>query len=143
MATISQSHISRDLAGYLLGDDEAGAGGWPTPPPIVPRRVAVLLSTSRVGRVHRALRDGNEEVRRGRAVKMFVIGDGLELAGLRSPKYDIPGELQEFIDTDGRVYTCGTCIGLRTTDGRDGCILSSISDLVAIVRDADRVVVYD
>ena len=47
-----------------------------------------------------------------------------------------------FIENDGKIFACGTCLKIRHSEGSEMCPLSTMKDLHEVVKDSDRVVTF-
>lgn len=135
--------IAEGMAGHLLSDGFPGGPICAAHAVAFAPRTGILLSSREPGQVWRALRAANADLKEGRPVRVVAVSDGLLLPKVRGPGYDLPGALRKFLDRRGVVYSVGTCIGLRYKDGGDACIESTLADLVEVVRDSDRVLVFE
>ena len=80
------------------------------------------------------LEDGND-------VKMFLLGAGVEMQEVKDPTFDIAGSLKKFLDRGGRLLACGTCIEARQLEA-GLCPISTMSELVEMISDSDKMVTF-
>lgn len=142
MVTDLERAVSEGVAGYLLEDAFPG-GPVHSMHAVIPTQTAVILSSNRPEQAWKALEAANVGPGQGWPVRMVVLADGLLLPKIQSAKYDLGSALQRFLDRRGVVHSVGTCIGLRYRDGEDACVEPTILDLVEIVRECDKVLVFE
>jgi uncharacterized protein involved in oxidation of intracellular sulfur len=66
----------------------------------------------------------------------------VELDKIHSPKFDVRGQAESFLQAGGQILACGTCLKIRNSSGTELCPLSTMKDLHALIREADRVVTF-
>ena len=81
-------------------------------------------------------------LKQGDTVKVFLLGQGVELDRIDAPKFDVREQAKAVIAAGGQFLACGTCMKLRELPGTDLCPLSTLKDLYELVRDADRVLTF-
>jgi sulfur relay (sulfurtransferase) complex TusBCD TusD component (DsrE family) len=84
----------------------------------------------------------NRSKNSGHAVKVFLMGEAVECERLIYEKYDIAGQLKQFVSIGGEILACGTCMKSRNMGGTESCPLSTMMDCVKMVEWADRVVTF-
>ena len=70
------------------------------------------------------------------------MGEAVECETLTHEKFDVAGQLKAFIDADGDIQACGTCLKSRQLEGSEACPLSTMKDCLAVVEWADKVVTF-
>ena len=55
--------------------------------------------------------------------------------------FNVPEGLKEFISSGGNLFACGTCLELRQQEAGI-CPISTMSQLVEIITDSDKVVTF-
>lgn len=133
------------------------ASGWPsdrrwgaisgirTPNQEIPEdrmKFAITLSTADPETAFNALRLGNFARTQGDEVGLFLIGTGVALEQAADLQFDVIGQARKLREAGGRIMACGACLTLRESQGSEGCQLSTMKDLYALIRDADRVVSF-
>lgn len=103
-------------------------------------KLGVILSQTEAETVFNALRLANYALKQGDAVKVFLLGQGVELDRINHPKFNVPVLTRAMLAAGGQFLACGTCLKLRESQGSELCPLSTLQDLYEIVRDSDRLV---
>ncbi len=75
-------------------------------------------------------------------VKIFLLAKGVEYEALSNDKYNILKLAQDFINNNGKILACGTCLKLRQKNGTELCPLSTLKDLYQLVKESDKVLTF-
>ena len=105
-------------------------------------KLAVAVSQSKPELVFYAFRLANFSRKEGDEVKAFLLAEGVELDGIRDPKFDARGQAESLLASGGQIPACGTCLKIRNSQGSELCPLSTMKNLHALVRESDRVVTF-
>jgi uncharacterized protein involved in oxidation of intracellular sulfur len=105
-------------------------------------KLAMVISQTRPELVFNAFRLANFSRKEEDDVKVFLLADGVEIDGISDPKFDIRWQAESFLQSGGQILACGTCLKLRDSQGSELCPLSTMKDLHALIREADRVVTF-
>jgi len=73
-------------------------------------KLGIILETIEFVKAWNALRFAVTAKKGGHEVKVFLMGEAVECEGLTHDKYNVDGQLQEFISAGGEVLACGTCL---------------------------------
>jgi uncharacterized protein involved in oxidation of intracellular sulfur len=105
-------------------------------------KLGILISQTEPETVFNALRLANYSLKQGDAVKIFLVGKGVELDQINDAKFNVREQAKAVLDAGGQFLACGTCLKLRESEGSEICPLSTLKDLYEIVRDSDRLVTF-
>ena len=92
--------------------------------------------------VWNAFRLGVFALKQGDQAKAFLLAKGVECEKLDAPPFNVPEQMQAFVNAGGHILACGTCLQLRHSGGSQLCPLSTMKDLYDLVRNSDRVVSF-
>jgi len=70
------------------------------------------------------------------------MGDTVICKGLTHPKYYLDEQLKKFVEIDGEILACGTCLKSRHLDSTEACPVSTMADCVELVVWADKTVTF-
>ena len=90
--------------------------------------------------VWNAFRLGVFALNKGDSVKVFLLASGVECKSLDNEKFKVSEQMQTFVDKNGEIFACGTCLEIRNSEGSELCPLSTMQDLYDIINDSDKVV---
>ena len=105
-------------------------------------KLALVISQTNPELVFNAFRLANFSRNQGDEVRVFLLAEGVELDKIDDPKFDVRGQAESFLQVGGEILACGTCLKLRNSQGSELCPLSTMKDLHALIREADRVVTF-
>lgn len=105
-------------------------------------KLGIILETKELEKAWNAFRFATTAKKRGHEVKVFLMGEAVECEGLTDAKYNIDEQLKKFIEADGEILACGTCLQSRQKDGTDACPISTMVDCVELVEWADKMVTF-
>jgi uncharacterized protein involved in oxidation of intracellular sulfur len=107
---------------------------------LIPMKLGIILSQTEPETVFNALRLANYSLKQGDTVRIFLMGQGVELDRIEDPKFNVREQAQAVLAAGGQFLACGTCLELRSSSGSEICPLSTLKDLYELVRDSDRLV---
>jgi len=71
------------------------------------------------------------------------MNEGAELDTIADTKeFNISKKIAEYKKLKGNIYACGTCLELRGKKEAKVCPVSTMSDLLKIVEDSDKILVF-
>ncbi len=102
-------------------------------------KLGIIVNTNDPETARNALRLGNETLSTGNEASMFLLGSGVEIENIRDETFDVAETLEKFLNGVGNLLTCGSCLELRHQ--KVGiCPISTMSDLVDMISDSDKMV---
>ncbi len=104
-------------------------------------RLGIIINTNDAEKAWNALRLGNTALEAGHQVSVFLMGSGVEIENIKDETYDVGGTLSAFLSNSGRLLACGTCLEARQQEG-GVCPISTMSDLLEMISDSDKVVTF-
>ncbi len=89
-----------------------------------------------------ALRFANTALLDDNKVKVFLLGQAVEIENIKSEKFNVQKQLEKFGELKGLIYACGTCIKSRHTVKFDVCPISTMKDMLRIVVESDKLLTF-
>jgi len=105
-------------------------------------KLGLIIYSTDPETVWNAFRLGVFALKQGDQAKVFLLAKGVECEKMVAPPFNVPEQMQAFVDADGQILACGTCLQLRHSGGSELCPLSTMKDLYELVRNSDRVVSF-
>ncbi len=105
-------------------------------------KLGIFLSHTVAETVFNALRLANYALKQGDTVKIFLVGQGVEIDQITDPKFNVREQAEAVLAAGGVFLACGTCLKIRDSKGSEICPLSTLKDFYEIVRDSDRLVTF-
>ncbi len=104
--------------------------------------LGVVIYSNEAELVWNAFRLGNFALESGDNVKIFLLAKGVECESLDTDKFKITDEIQGFVNKNGKIFACGTCLKIRQSEGSEICPLSTMKDLYELVKNSDKVLTF-
>ncbi len=104
-------------------------------------KLGIIVNTNDPETAWNALRLGNEALAGDNETSMFLLGSGVEVVSAKDKTFDIAGILKKFLNNGGNLLACGTCLELRHQQA-GVCPISTMSQLVEMISDSDKVVTF-
>ncbi|HEY82763.1 MAG TPA: DsrE family protein [Dehalococcoidia bacterium] len=104
-------------------------------------KLGIILNTNHPETAWNALRLGNEALAGGHGASVFLLGSGVEIVNIRDAPFNVGEVLKKFLDNGGNLMACGTCLELRHQEA-GVCPISTMSQLVEIIANSDKVVTF-
>ena len=104
-------------------------------------KLGIILNTNHPETAWNALRLGNEALAGGHETSMFLLGSGVEIENIKHEQFNVAEGLKKYLDNRGSLAACGTCLELRQQEA-GVCSISTMSQLVEIIDDSDKVVTF-
>ncbi|OGN94459.1 MAG: hypothetical protein A2Z75_06430 [Chloroflexi bacterium RBG_13_50_10] len=104
-------------------------------------KLGIILNSNDPETAWNALRLGSTAMASRHEVKVFLMGSGVEIEDIRSEKFNVAEALKHFIESKGELLACGTCLKIRQQES-GVCPVSTMSQLVQMIADSDKVVAF-
>ena len=105
-------------------------------------KFGIVIGTNEPEVVWNAFRFGNTSLKANHEVKVFLINKGVEIEDIKDEKYDVKEQTDLFIENNGRILACGTCLKSREKEGSNVCSVSTMKDLLRLVEESDKVLTF-
>ena len=106
-------------------------------------KIGMIISQTNPETVWNAFRLANFAIKQGDAVKIFLIGEGVEYEAGSSEKFNIKEQVAEFLKSGkAQILACGTCLKSRNRGVTDTCPMGSMKDLYALVQECDKILTF-
>lgn len=105
-------------------------------------KIGIIISQADPETVWNAFRLGNFSLDKKHAVKVFLIGKGVEYEHIKGGDFNVREQVGKFLKSGGKIFACGTCLKSRHKEGSPVCPLSTMQDLMDIVEQSDRIVSF-
>ncbi len=106
-------------------------------------KLGIVLQSNKPEHIWNTFRLAITSLEAGHGVKMFLINEGSELETVPDSKdFDISARIARFKELKGEIYACETCLKLRDKEESNICPISTLSDLLKIVEESDKVLVF-
>jgi len=107
-----------------------------------PASIGIVIYSNDIETVWNAIRFANFSKNQGDTVSIFLLGKGVELDNLVKTEKDIKEQTDTFLESDGTILGCGTCLQSRKINEPQICKMSSMGDLYEIIRKSKIVLTF-
>jgi sulfur relay (sulfurtransferase) complex TusBCD TusD component (DsrE family) len=104
--------------------------------------IGIIISTNDAETCWNALRYANFCLSQKDSVKVFFVGKGVEYQQVSTKNYNTIEQADNFIQSGGAIFACGTCIKSRGQEDSGACPISTMKDMYDIVKESDKVVTF-
>lgn len=105
-------------------------------------KIGIIINTNEPETVWNAFRFGTTSLLNDHEVKIFLLGRGVESENIRDEKFNIQEQIQLFVENNGKIFSCGSCLKIRQMQGSEVCPVSTMHDMLHIVEESDKVLVF-
>ncbi|HLF19861.1 MAG TPA: DsrE family protein [Bacteroidota bacterium] len=105
-------------------------------------KFGIIIETNEPEKAWNGVRFGNAALKQGHEVKLFLMSAGVEIENIVHEKYNTRKQISDFVQNNGIVFACGTCMTSRNLKGTDTCPISTMADCVNMVEWADKVISF-
>ena len=106
-------------------------------------KLGIILQSNKPEHVWNTFRLGITALKDSHQVKIFLMNEGSELDNIPdSEHFDISAKVAELKKLKGEIYACGTCLEIRGKNESRVYPVSTMSDLLKMVENSDKVLVF-
>lgn len=105
-------------------------------------KFGIIINTNEPETVWNAFRFGTTSLLNDHEVKTFLLGRGVEAENIRDEKFNIQEQIQLFVENNGKIFSCGSCLKIRQMQGSEVCPVSTMHDMLHIVEESDKILVF-
>jgi len=105
-------------------------------------KLCIVIYSNDSETVWNAFRFGNFALSQKDEVKIFLLAKGVEAEALDTEKFKVNGQMKDFVSNGGKIFSCGTCLKIRNSEGSETCPLSTMKDLYTIIKESDKVITF-
>ena len=104
--------------------------------------IGIVISQTEPETVWNAFRFANFSLGREHEVRTFLMGKGVECVDIVSEEFPVIDEINKYVESNGEIFACGTCLVSRKREGTPICPMSTMKDLMEIVEKSDRLLTF-
>ena len=105
-------------------------------------KLGIIIETKEYEKAWNAMRLAVTAKKSGHEVKVFLMGEGVEIENLSHEKFNVSEQVKSFIAQNGEILACGTCLKSRNMGGTEACPLSTMIDCINMIEWADKTVTF-
>ena len=106
-------------------------------------KIGIILNTNDAETCWNCFRFGNEALKNSHAIKIFLLGKGVEVENLKDDKFPLlEGSIKKFVKNKGSILACGTCLQIRQKEESRICPVSTMEEMLQIVEESAKVLTF-
>lgn len=105
-------------------------------------KLGIVIYSNDAEIIWNAFRFANFSLKEGDIVKVFLLAKGVEYESLDSKKFNVKEQAKSFLEKNGTIFACGTCLKSRKSEGSETCPMSTMKDLYELVKKSDKVISF-
>lgn len=105
-------------------------------------KLGIIIETKELEKAWNAMRFAVTAKKKGHEVKVFLMGEAVEIENLTHEKFDVAAQIDLFHEVKGEILACGTCLKSRSMEGTEVCPIKTMMDCVELVEWADKTVTF-
>ena len=106
-------------------------------------KLGIILQSNKPEHVWNTFRLGITALKANNQVEIFLMSEASELDTIPDTKdFDISTKVVEFKKLKGEIYACVSCLKIRGKEESNVCPVSTMSDLLKMVENSDKVLVF-
>lgn len=106
-------------------------------------KIGIVLQSNKPEHIWNTFRFAIISLKARHEVTIFLMSEGAELDTIADTKdFDISKKVAEFNDLKGMLYACGSCLEIRGKKGSGSCPVSTMADLLKVVEESDKILVF-
>jgi uncharacterized protein involved in oxidation of intracellular sulfur len=105
-------------------------------------KIGIIINTNEPETVWNAFRFGVTSLLMENVVKVFLLGKGVECENIRDEKFNVQEQIELFVENRGQIFSCGSCLKIRQMQGSEVCPIATMHDMLHIVEESDKVLVF-
>lgn len=106
-------------------------------------KLGIVLQSNKPEHAWNTFRLGITALKTEHQVEVFLMNEGSELDTIPDTEdFDISARVAEFKELKGAIYACGTCLKVRGKEESGICPISTMSDLLKMIENSDKVLVF-
>ncbi len=106
-------------------------------------KIGIILQSNKPEHIWNTFRLGITSLKADHAVTIFLMNEGTELDTIPDTEhFDLSKKVFEYRELNGKILVCGSCLEIRGKKGPEACPVSTMKDLLKIVEESDKVLVF-
>ena len=106
-------------------------------------KLGIILQSNNPEHIWNTFRFGITSLKASHGVTIFLMSEGAELETIADTEhFDISKKVAEYKELKGNLYACGTCLEIRGKKESEVCPVSTMTDLLKMVEESDKVLVF-
>lgn len=106
-------------------------------------KFGIVLQSNKPEHVWNTFRFANTALKAGHSVHMVLMSEGVEAEDIPdADQFDISRKIEEFKNMEGVLLACESCLKIRSKSESKICPVTTMTDLLQIVEESDKILVF-
>ena len=106
-------------------------------------KFGIILQSNKPEHVWNTFRFAISSIKAGHSVQVNLMSEGVESEDISdTEQFDISKKIEEFMSLKGVLLACETCLKIRAKVESAICPIGTMKDLVKMVEESDKVLVF-
>lgn len=105
-------------------------------------KLGIIIYSNDPETVWNAFRLGLFSLENSDQVTIFLLAKGVESESLDTEKFNVTEQMNKFVQANGKIMACGTCLKIRESEGSEVCPMSTMADLYQLISESDKIVSF-
>ena len=106
-------------------------------------KLGIILQSNKPEHILNTFRLGITALKAKHQVEIFLMNEGSELDTIPDSRdFNISVKVAEFKELRGEIYACGSCLKVRGKEESKICPVSTMTDLLKMVENSDKVLIF-
>ena len=106
-------------------------------------KIGIILQSNKPEHIWNAFRFAITALEAKHRAVIFLMNEGAELDTIADTKeFDISKKIAEYKKLKGTIFACRTCLEIRGKKEIGVCPISTMKDLLKMVEDSDKILVF-
>ena len=105
-------------------------------------KLGIIIETKEYEKAWNAMRFVVSAKKSGHEVKVFLMGEAVEIETLTHEKFNVAEQVATFHELEGEMLACGSCLQSRKMGETEVCPISTMIDCIQMVEWADKTVTF-
>lgn len=105
-------------------------------------KLGIVIYSDHPETVWNAFRLANFSLNKKDEVNIFLMAKGVESESLSTNEFNIIELMNRFLENNGTLYACGTCIEIRNKKSNELCPLSTMANLYEIINSSEKIISF-
>lgn len=105
-------------------------------------KLGIIIETKEYEKAWNAMRLAVTSKKNNHEVKVFLMGEGVEIENMEHDVYNIAEQVKKFNNIGGVILACGTCMESRNMKETEVCPINTMIDCMNMIEWADKVLTF-
>lgn len=106
-------------------------------------KIGIILQSNKPEHIWNTFRFAITALKAQHTMTIFLMNEGSEMDAIPdSVEFDISKKVAEYKELNGNLYVCGSCLEHRGKQETGVCPISTMTELLKMVEESDKILVF-